>query len=195
MKIYIAIVLIIANLGRSGKVIDNWKARRSSKIRTNMPTTVIFETINSTEADRQCIAKKENISKKSAIYKLHRAGGIRNFFYNPTLTKSRFSVLRDPTVNSKHIFNDDWFKCDEIMDEPKEMFVEDVKEKRDLSDSVDNCQLMRTLSKPTYLKNKNMNDQLLIDLRAKLPIKNSKFCGLRFNNREHEIYVKVLIET
>ena len=40
-----------------------------------------------------------------------------------------------------------------------------------------------------------MNDQLLIDLRAKLPIKNSKFCGLRFNNRQHEIYVKVLIET
>ena len=70
-----------------------------------------------------------------------------------------------------------------------------VKEKRDLSASVDNCQLMRTLSKPTYLKNKNMNDQLLIDLRAKLPIKNSKFCGLRFNNRQHEIYVKVLIET
>jgi len=187
MKIYITIVLIVANLGQSGKVIDNWKARRSSKIRTNMPTTVIFETINSTEADRQCVAKKKNISKTSPTYKLYRAGVIQNFFYNPTETQSKFSVLRDPAVKSKYIFNDDWFKCDEIMDESKESrFVVDVKNKRDLSDSVDACQMIRTLGKPTYPKNRK--DQLLLDLRAKLPIKNSKFCGLKFNNRELEIY-------
>ena len=194
MKVYITIVLIVANLSRSGKVIENWKARRSFKIQKQNSEQIINELINGTEANRQCVLKKRrytNIMRKRG--RTDKQPRIVSYF-NPTKMPTNGSIFYDP-VNSKHIFNDEWLNCDFRLrqndyDDSDDKLKE--KSKRDIVDDSDTCKMMKLLGKPTYIKKKDHNDELLRSL-AKLSSRNNnnlQYCGIRWKNREDESYAR-----